>query len=248
LDSPRRPARPDIVREHSLTNEDIEKLYHRHVVKPPAYFARFEYPARVFSRDELRAFESLDPPRLASLIDFREWIDAHGLRTGGSLLSTCRQDYELRYLRYDNTTFAEYPPHDLHTLDLTTKDHDFAIVSQTLEHVHDPGLAVARLATHLRTGGYLYTTVPTVNIPHMTPIHFWGITPTGLCALMVANGFEICACGYWGNRPYLEYIFSRGTWPGYRDVLEHGRLTYDPVCQAQTWVLARRIGPMDRTP
>ena len=225
-----------------LNNELMADVYNRYVWKPYSYFQRFENFKSYMSEDELTRYRRMDPPRILSLIDFKEWTEKYGIVTGDSLLSTCSADPELRYVNYKTVSSAEYPPYDLHTLELEKKDHDLVIFNQTIEHLHTPCLAINRLKDHMKDGGYIYTTVPTINIPHMTPIHFNGYTPMGLCALFLSCGFEICECGYWGNKKYIDYIFSTGTWATYVDVLsDDGRLMYDPVCQAQTWVLARKI-------
>lgn len=223
-----------------LNNEYIENLYRSHVVKDSSYFKRFEYPSKSMTTEEHDSIKWMDPPRVTSIIDFKEWIVKHKLIEIDNLLATCSTDPELKYLKFKNVTWVQYPPHDLHTLDVAKKDHDFAIFNQTIEHLHTPFLALNRIREHLKDGGYVYTTVPTINIPHLTPIHFNGYTPTGLCALMESCGFDVVECGYWGNRKYIEYIFSHGDWCNYSQILDNGKLTYDPVCQAQTWVLARK--------
>jgi hypothetical protein len=225
-----------------LNNDYIQSLYDNHVVKDQSYFKRFEIPTDAMSFEEHEKLKWMDPPRLVSIIDFKDWIYKYGLREGNSLLSTCMGDPELRYLNYKTITSVEYPPHDLHTFEVEKKDHDFVVFNQTIEHLHTPILAINQIRKHLKDCGYVYTTVPTINIPHMTPIHFNGYTPTGLCALFESCGFQICECGYWGNKKYIDYIFSTGKWSTYVDVLsDDGRLLYDPVCQAQTWVLAKKL-------
>lgn len=224
-----------------LNNEIVQDIYARFVVKSDSYFDRFKRLEMAFRAEELAAYGAMDPPRVVSLVDFKEWIVKYGIVAGDSLLSTFPSDPEIQYLNYSSMSVLQYPPHDLHTFNLSKKDHDFAVFNQTIEHLHTPILALHRIREHLRDGGFVYTTVPTVNIPHMTPIHFNGYTPTGLCALMISCGFDICECGYWGNYKYIEYIFKHGEWCNYSQVLdEAGVLTYDPTCQAQTWVLARK--------
>ena len=226
--------------EHILTNEHAEHLYHKFVVKDKNYFKRFSLLQEAFSEQEFAAYTNFDPPRVVSLIDFKEWIIKHGIATGENLLSTCTSDPELKYLIYKNQTMVSFPPYDLHKLNIEKKNFDFVVFNQTIEHLHSPWIALRRLYEHLRIGGYLYTTAPTINIPHLTPIHFNGYTPTGLCALMVTSGFEVCECGYWGNKKYMDFIFRTGNWPNYTDVLDDkGLLTYDPICQAQTWVCSK---------
>lgn len=224
----------------TLTNDDIVLLYESFVVKDESYFRRFRDIRSCFSDDEYAALEAVDPPRVVSLVDFKEWIAKYGLASGSQLLLTSRQDYEIRYLNYEANTVAEYPPHDLHVLSLPQHEHDFVLLNQTLEHLHSPLVALRRLRDHMREGGYIYITVPTINIPHMTPIHFWGITPVGLCAMLVQAGFQICECGYWGNLKYIRYLFTRNRWPRIKDVLTWGKLETNPGCQAQTWILARK--------
>lgn len=225
-----------------LFNEkDIQAIYNKYVVKPKEYFERFTSIDRYLSNDELEKYKNLDAPRTISIIDFKEWINKYNLKKVNKLLYTCKQDLELPYIEYKNSIELSYPPHDLHNFELTEKDHDFVIFNQTLEHLYNPFLAIKNLYDHTKNGGFLYTTVPTINIPHMTPIHFWGITPIGLCLLMMSAGFEIMECGYWGSSKYIKYIFTENNWPGYIQISENFNLSYNPVCQAQTWVLVKKI-------
>jgi len=225
-----------------LNNQYIQNLYEECVVKDSSYFKRFEDLTTAMNTEELSAYGWMDPPRVVSIIDFKEWVKKYRIDQGESLLTTCPSDPELKYIHYKTTTRVYYPPYDLHTFDVPKKDNDFAIFNQTIEHLHTPILAINRIREHLKDGGYVYTTVPTINIPHLTPIHFNGLTPTGLCALMESCGFKVCECGYWGNKKYIDYIFTHGDWCNYKQVLDNdGKMTYDPVCQAQTWVLAKKV-------
>lgn len=218
----------------------IYNIYHKHIVKPNSYYERFLNINKFLSDHEIYNYRQMDPPRIVSIIDFKEWIEKYNISHGDKLLYTCNSDIELNYIEYKNQEHIEYPPHDLHTLDIPEKNHDFVIFNQTLEHLYNPFLAIQNLYNHTKKGGFLYTTVPTINIPHMTPIHFWGITPIGLCLLMMSAGFDIVECGHWGNKKYLDYIFTHNTWPGYADISENYDLEYNHVCQAQTWVLAKK--------
>ena len=220
----------------------IYETYNKYIVKSDNYYSRFSSLDKYFSLDELEAYSNIDTPRLASLVDFKEWIAKYDLKKGNKLLYTSGSDPELNYIEYQTSKLAEYPPYDLHTIDLKTYDYDFVIFNQTLEHTYNPFIVVQNLYNHIANNGFVYTTVPTINIPHMTPIHFWGITPIGLCLLMMSVGFEIAECGFWGNSEYINYIFNNNTWPGYKKVLDNNsKLNYDPVCQAQTWVLAKKV-------
>lgn len=224
----------------TVTKEEVEFLYNKFVKKDPSYYQRFENLMDKYAPNEAQRYSRMDPPRAASIWDYKEWITKYKLRTGNSLLVTCN-DPEIVYLSYRQVTYAPFPPHDLHTLNLEKKDHDFVVFNQTLEHLYNPYLAMMRIRDHMKVGGYVFTSVPTINIPHMMPHHFWGITPIGLCVLMASVGFEVCECGYWGNKKYIDYIFTHNNWPNYADVLTDGVFTSDDVSQAQTWILARKL-------
>jgi len=224
-----------------LSNEYLQNLYSSHIHKPQSYFQRFEDIKSRFTEQEYSRYTRHDPPRVVSLVDFKEWLLKYNLSSVNNLLSTCHTDFELQYITAKSKTDLPYPTYDLHTFDISNKDHDMVIFNQTIEHLHTPILALSRLYDHMRPGGYIYTTVPTINIPHLTPIHFNGYTPTGLCALMESAGFVTCECGYWGNKKYLDYIFTHNTWPNdLRYVMTDGKITYDAQCQAQTWILAKK--------
>lgn len=224
-----------------FSEKEIETIYIKYIVKNKKYFERFNSIDQYLSANELEKYKRLDVPRIISIIDFKEWINKYNITKINKLLYTCEQDLELPYIEYNESTLLSYPPHDLHNFELPQKNYDFVIFNQTLEHLYNPFLAVKNLYDHTKTNGFLYTTVPTINIPHMTPIHFWGITPIGLCLLMLSVGFEILECGYWGNKKYIEYIFNKNDWPGYEQISTNFFLPHDPVSQAQTWILVKKI-------
>lgn len=223
-----------------FSEKEIETIYIKYIVKNKKYFERFNAIDQYLSANELEKYKRLDVPRIISIIDFKEWINKYNITKINKLLYTCEQDLELPYIEYNKSTLLKYPPHDLHNFELPEKNYDFVIFNQTLEHLYNPFLAVKNLYDHTNNNGFLYTTVPTINIPHMTPIHFWGITPIGLCLLMLSVGFEILECGYWGNKKYIEYIFNKNDWPGYEQISTNFSLPHDPVSQAQTWILVKK--------
>jgi len=225
-----------------LSNEEIYNLYQKHIIKDSAYFERFELLSSTLTDEDRTYWKGRDACRFISICDFKEWIVKHNIQHGEGLLCTCDEDPEIKYLDYRMTTVASYPAHDLHTLSLDKKNYNLVVFNQTLEHLYDPFVAITRLFEHLKPGGHLYTSVPTVCIPHLMPFHFWGITPIGLCAIMTSCGFEICECGFWGNFKYMEYMFNKHWWPDHLEVAEDGKITYNPVCQAQVWVLAKKPG------
>lgn len=226
-----------------LSEEDIIKLYQLHVDKPEEYYRKANDEYQKLSDIEKAEWFPKDFPRLASLFDYKEWVEKYNLNTVDKLLSTCASDPELKYIKCNDITVCDYTidkKYDLHIIDLENKDYDMIIFNQTLEHLYNPFVAMKNLFNHLKPGGYLYTTVPTINIPHQVPFHFWGITPIGLCALGSSVGFKVLECGYWGNLSYINHIFTHFGWPNTANVMKDGLIENVDHCQSQTWVLLQK--------
>jgi len=226
-----------------LSVEEIEEIYQKHVVKPYEYYRKANDEYHKLSNQEKLEWFPKDFPRLASLFDFKEWVVKYNLNYVNKLLVTCETDCELKYIKSDKFTVCDYEKnkkYDLHTIDLNDKDYDMIIFNQTLEHLYNPFIAMKNLFDHLRPGGYLYTTVPTINIPHMIPFHFWGMTPTGLCVLGSSVGFKVLECGYWGNLSYINHIFTHFSWPNTENVMINDNIENVDHCQSQTWVLFQK--------
>jgi SAM-dependent methyltransferase len=226
-----------------LSEEDITELYRKHVYKSTEYYQKANDEYHKLSNLEKSKWFPKDFPRLASTFDYKEWVIKYNLNHVGKLLSTCATDVELEYITYDNITICDYSMdknYDLHTMDLCEKDYDMIIFNQTLEHLYNPFIAMKNLLDHLKPGGYLYTTVPTINIPHMVPFHFWGMTPTGLCVLGASVGFNVLECGYWGNLSYINHIFTHFGWPNTSDVMVNKIIDNVEHCQSQTWALFQK--------
>ena len=121
---------------------------------------------------------------------------------------TCAEDPELEFVSYENTTVLKYPPHDLHLFDEKfILKFDFFIFNQTIEHLYNPFKAF-NIYKYMKSGGYVFTSVPTINIPHMTPIHYNGYNPVGLALLFMSCGFEVIEIGQWGNYDYIQKLFK----------------------------------------
>ena len=226
-----------------FSENEIKDTYQKYVLKNQSYYNKADERYKQLSDEDKKKYYGMDFPRVASLFDFKDWIEKYNLIKVDSLLSTFEDDTELKFVEPSNLEICEYKngKNDLHTLNLHKKDFDFIIFNQTLEHLYNPFIAMKNLYDHLKPGGYLYTTVPTINIPHMIPFHFWGITPIGLCMLSKSIGFNICECGYWGNYEYLGHIFTYGGWPNNDDVFDdNGKINNTDLCQAQTWVLIQK--------
>ncbi len=228
----------------TFTEQEVRDTYIQHVAKGSSYFQRANEGYNQFTDDEKEYWKGKDFPRVAAIIDFKEWVEKYKLKRIETLLATCRTDPELDYIEADSTVICEYRygDNDLHTMNVQ-QDFEMIIFNQTLEHLYNPFMAMENLFNHLRPGGFLYTTVPTINIPHMVPFHFWGITPIGLCMLSKSVGFEVLECGYWGNYKYIEYIFKHNTWPDKSQIENERNYIHNDsnlVNQAQTWVLLQK--------
>lgn len=226
-----------------LSVEDINNLYNNHVVKTDDYYQKANDQYHSLSNDEKLRFNRYDFPRIASLFDYKDWIKKYDLNHVGKLLSTCQNDLELEYITFDDITVCDYEKdqkYDLHTMNLEEKNYDMIIFNQTIEHLYNPFVAMKNLYDHLKPGGYLYTTVPIINIPHIVPFHFWGVYPIGLCALSSSVGFNVLECGYWGNLNYINTIFSVNGWVNISDIIVDGKLENVNHCQSQTWVLVQK--------
>ena len=95
---------------------------------------------------------------------------------------------------------------------------DTVLCSQVLEHLPEPGLAVAEMARVLKPGGHLIVTAPHIWGIHEEPHDYFRFTRYGLAYLMERAGLEVmevrAMAGYWvtaGARfcYYLE-TFERG--------------------------------------
>ena len=93
-------------------------------------------------------------------------------------------------------------------------------------------------------GGYAFTSVPTSNRPHDTPIHFFHFSPVALATIFQRAGFEIIKVGYWGNRHYKEWLSETNSWPTLEEMIaRYGKeeaIQNDPLNPVQTWILARK--------
>ena len=155
---------------------------------------------------------------------------------------TSNTDPELEFITYNDKILLEYPPYDLHTISSTLKEKvDFFLFNQTLEHIYNPFLAVKNIYEILNPGGYVFTSVPTLNIPHMTPIHYGGFTPMGLAMLFLSNGFEIIEIGQWGNYDYITKLWNTHRWPGYKQLQKNNYISNEERNVCQCWILAKKV-------
>lgn len=224
-----------------FSETEISAIYKNFVNKDGRYYNKFmRLPLEKNNKNW--KWEGKDFPRIWALLDLEEWLQKHELTKFTKLLSTCNTDPELEYMKYDKLTHIPYinGENDLHTLDLNEKDFDMVVFNQTIEHLYNPFMAMERLYAHTANGGHIFTSVPTINIPHMTPFHFNGMTPMGLCMLMMSVGYNVKEIGFWGNMDYINFIFQNQTWPDYRQLMKDGIIRNEMNRNVQCWILAQK--------
>lgn len=177
-------------------------------------------------------------PRNFTILDFIEWTTKYGINNVDELGITFDNDPELEFITYKKKTIIKYPPHDLHIFyDEYKLKFDFFIFNQTIEHLYNPFMALKNIYNYIKPGGYVFTSVPTINIPHMTPIHYNGYNPMGLALLFNSVGFEIIEIGQWGNYDYINKLFKIHKWPDYT-MVNHNNEEKNVV---QCWILAKKL-------
>lgn len=223
-----------------FTEDELQNLYWRKVKKNGGwYFHKYENlppcPVKAWNY----SWSGKDFPRNWAILDFKEWIQNYGIKAE-SLAFTC-DDPELEFIEAKEKVRLEYPPHDLHTIgDQFKEAFDFFLFNQTLEHLYNPYHAVEQIFKTLKPNGYVFTSVPTLNIPHMVPIHFTGFTPMGLAVLFESAGFEVVEVGQWGNYDYISKLWATHTWPSYDELNRNNHVSNEERNVCQCWILARK--------
>lgn len=185
---------------------------------------------------------NFDFPRTHIILDFCEWVDKHNL-TKPKHLGFTYDDVELSKIHPTKRTKLLYPPHDLHTLSQSYKGDpfDFFVFNQTLEHLFNPRRAIKEIVSLVEVGGYIFTSVPTINIPHCTPIHFSGIYPVQLALLFIEAGCEVVEMGQYGSLNYITKLFQMFGWPSHKDLKNPQGITVnEEKYVAQCWILAKK--------
>lgn len=232
-----------------FTESEIGVMYKDKVKKSPDYFdlrSNITEENSIFLDEKfshpMYKWDTRDYPRAVSLLDFNDWINKYSIKPK-NLAYTYKDDPELKIITADNYFDLEYDPikgsGDLHELD-DLEVYDFFLFNQTLEHLYNPFVCVKNIHRSLISGGYVFTSVPTINIPHSTPIHFNGFNPMGLFMLFKTCGFDVLEIGQWGNLEYIKNIFSNHSWPGYR-ALYPGGIKNEEENVVSCWILAKKI-------
>jgi len=223
-----------------LTDDELLELYTTKVKKPQSYFANLTAVPPCPIKSWGYKWGDNDFPRVRIFLDFKAWIEKHGIRPD-VLAATCDTDPELDFIQSNTLVKLPYPKYDLHTVSSHYRDaFDFFLFNQTLEHLQNPTVAVKSIFDTLKPGGFCFTSVPTINIPHSTPFHYGGYNPMGLAVMFVTAGFQIVEIGQWGNLEYINHIFKQFGWVGYDTLNKNGRVTNEENNVCQCWILARK--------
>jgi len=226
---------------------DITKIYEESVKLPVEYFSKYETVPPCPIKAWGYSWANHDFPRVWCVLDFRDWIEKHKIRPQ-HIGYTCEHDIELEFITVNKKTCLPFPPYDLHDGDMLSarvaqedQKFDFFLFNQTIEHLYNPMQAMKNIHSLLVPGGYVFTSVPTINIPHLTPVHFGGFTPMGLAVLMKGAGFDVIEIGQWGNYEYIQKLFSTHQWPGYETLAHDGKVVNEERNVCQCWILCRKI-------
>lgn len=224
-----------------LTDSELYTLYTTTVLRPEWYFAQYRQipPCPISSWDH--SWKDKDAPRCFTILDFQKWITERGI-CAERLGYTAESDPELELLPTKTKVFLPYPAYDLHVLSSHYRDaFDFLLVNQTLEHLQSPQIALKSMYDALVPGGYLFVSVPTINIPHSTPYHYGGYNPMGLAVMSIEAGFTVCEIGQWGNTRYIRTLFDENAWPDVYRVMEpSGDILNEDRAVCQCWALLQK--------
>lgn len=159
-----------------------------------------------------------------------------------SIGTTFINDPELDYFNKNNVVEMKYPEYDLHKYyEEFENKFELFIFCQTLEHLYNPLDSLKNIYKYIKEGGYVFTNVPTLNIPHLTPFHYGGFTPMGLAVLFIQAGFEIIEIGQWGNLEYITKLFSSHSWPTIKDLNKNNIILNEEKNVCQCWILVKKI-------
>lgn len=224
------------------TDEDLQSIYKNFVKKPESYFRKWETLPPCTIAKWNNSYKGHDFPRVWAYYDLQEWVKKYSLEECGVLASTCRGDPELELFKPSEIIDIPYPPYDLHAIASQYQEKvDFFLFNQTLEHLHNPYESIRQINHTMKSGGYVFTSVPNLNIPHSTPVHFGGLNPMGLAMLFISNGFRIVEIGQWGNYDYIKKLWATHTWPDAYDLLKDGKITNEEENVCQCWILAQKL-------
>mgnify|MGYP000675202608 CR=1 FL=1 len=222
------------------SSDDIQKVYKDKVKLPASYYKKYEKLPKCPVKSYNYEWSYYDFPRNWCILDFIEWNKKYNIKIE-HLGYTCDSDPELEFITPDKKTILSYPKYDLHNIsEHFDNEFDLFLFNQTIEHLYNPFEAIKNIYKIIKPGGYVFTSVPTINIPHMTPVHFNGFTPMGLAMLFLVNGFEIIEIGQWGNFDYISKLWKTHSWPGYDKLNSNNIVKNEERNVCQCWILAKK--------
>ena len=214
-----------------VTPEKIQEIYNTFVkINYTEEYKNRYVPLPVEKNNKNWKWEGKDFPRVIALLEFAKYVEKYDFNIQKLLTFNGSDDPEIEYLngRIKTIHNVEYDDdninNDLHSLNLTEKNFDFAFLNQTLEHLYNPYQCLKNIYDHLTDNGYLFANVPACNTPHSEPYHYFtGYTPSGLAVIAHQAGFKILEIGQWGNLEYLIKLWTRNPgWPDYRQLSNPG--------------------------
>jgi|TARA_B110000305_G_C19465813_1_gene657858 SAM-dependent methyltransferase len=231
---------------HKFTEPDLHLFYSNTVKKEQSYLQKYD----VLSNDDKIFLDNFlshinyrwdvrDYGRVRAVLDFHEWVNKFEIKPE-RIAYTDQDDPELKLINFKNSSSIHYNGSngDLHNIEYED-EFDFFLFNQTIEHLYNPFLCIYNIYKSLKPDGYVFTSVPTINIPHTTPIHYNGFNPMGLAMLFKSCGFNVLEIGQWGNYEYISKLFSNHQWPSYSSLSENG-IKNEERNVAQCWILAKK--------
>ena len=166
-------------------------------------------------------------------------------KDGGRVLSISHSEnlVALLGLRPTEIVSANYPEHNVLSLQFPDSSFDYVLSDQVLEHIEgDPYKAIAECYRVLRPGGIALHTTCFIN-----PIHdardFWRFTPDAL-SLLHQEWAQIIEVGGWGNFDVWSVVFDGHRFSGVPHAKWHPMhrlaMRNDPLWPISTWIAARK--------
>ncbi len=139
---------------------------------------------------------------------------------------------------------ANYPDHNILSLNFEDNLFDLVISDQVLEHVEgSPQQAIDECYRVLKVGGYALHTTCLMNPVHGFPYDFWRFTPKAL-SLLHKDWSGIIDSGGWGNFETLKTLNINLRFGGIPHLKLHPlhklATKNDPRWLIVTWILARK--------
>ena len=133
---------------------------------------------------------------------------------------------------------------DLTDIPVEDERFDRVLFNQVLEHLPEPGRALAELHRVLKPGGRIFCSVPLFYEEHQKPYDYYRYTQFALRRIFEEAGFEVLRIdwleGYFGTVAYQFHQMSRWLPPDVRSVRKLG-VGWRIVYVAPTILLTRRL-------